>query len=58
MRATTLPTEAPTLAPFTVAVSDSRENHATRLPASMTACPSASQKCDLPEPLGLALRTS
>jgi hypothetical protein len=46
MRATTLATEASTLARFKVDVSYSRENPATRIPASMTACPSASQKCD------------
>src|SRR5215472_11884814 len=51
MRATTLGTEASTLARAIVAVSDSKENQATRRPASIAAWPSASQKWLLPVPL-------
>src|SRR2546430_8577233 len=43
MRVTTRWTEASTLARPTVAVRDSSENQATRMPWSMTAAPSASQ---------------
>src|SRR5437660_12377052 len=52
MRATTLVTEASTLALVMVAVSDSSENQETRIPASMTAWPTASAKWLLPVPLG------
>ena len=52
LRATTLLMEASTSAQERVAGRDSRENQATRRPALKTAWGSASQKCDLPAPLG------
>ena len=52
MRETTRLTEASILARAKVAVSDSRLNQLTRMPASMTAWAIASQKCDLPLPDG------
>ena len=52
MRATTLVTDASTLARPRASVSDSRLNHATRMPASITAWAMASVKWLLPVPLG------
>ena len=52
MRATTREIEASTLARPMVAVSDSRVNHDTRMPASMTAWARASTKWLLPVPMG------
>lgn len=52
MRASTRLTEASTLARPMVAVSDSRVNHETRTPVSMTAWAKASTKWLLPVPLG------